>query len=210
MNLVCLPTRRYENADFPQNLLLASGWPSRRFHVFSKVNGAQHSPLSFSQGGPSGKFLVSTQMYDKKLDNLYLTLKPKSLWQMAYVILPGQESLAHMEAVWRRLVFHFFGALVILLTGFLSGLRANAVSFAFFVSRSLTSLEIFADPPQTPPARYWSVLCTAFCCILTFLLKCLLGLWPDILSEHLFGNCANVVCHSDKIISGQSHSSAKF
>ena len=51
---------------------------------------------------------------------------------MAYVILPGQESLAHMEAVWRRLVFHFFGALVILLTGFLSGLRANAVSFCFF------------------------------------------------------------------------------
>ena len=61
-----------------------------------------------------------------------------------------------MEAVWRRLVFHFLWALAILLTGILSGLRVNAVSFAFFASRSLTSLEIFADPPQTPPA---SLLC---------------------------------------------------
>ena len=98
-----------------------------------------------------------------------------------------------MEAVWRRLVFHFLWALAILLTGILSGLRVNAVSFAFFASRSLTSLEIFADPPQTPPA---SLLCPLHGHFAAF--------------SPFWKNCANVVCPSDPKLGGQSHSFATF
>ena len=98
-----------------------------------------------------------------------------------------------MEAVWRRLVFHFLWALAILLTGILSGLRVNAVSFAFFASRSLTSLEIFADPPQTPPA---SLLCPLHGHFAAF--------------SPFWKNCANIVCPSDPKLGGQSHSFATF
>ena len=49
------------------------------FLIVFDVNGAQHSRLSFSQGGSSGEILVSTHMYDNFLDNPYLIPKLKSL-----------------------------------------------------------------------------------------------------------------------------------
>ena len=61
-----------------------------------------------------------------------------------------------MEAVWRRLVFHFLWALAILLTGILSGLRVNAVSFVFFRFAIPYFSRNICRSPQTLPA---SLLC---------------------------------------------------
>ena len=50
--------------------------------MFLVKNGAQHSPLSFVQVGPKGKFPSSTQMYVSKISQCYMSMILKETLKM--------------------------------------------------------------------------------------------------------------------------------